>query len=570
MENESNTTLSAQQLLSWLMIGSDEEDLSVDDDISVQSSEDIIPNLSNYEIVEKIGDAGQGQVWHGIHLGTQKHVAIKVPKFPGYSSQQLFKRFEREIGVMSRVEHPNIVQILDSDIHKGIYFYAMELVNGPHLDEYVRQNHLLLRDILRLFAEICEAVEFMHEKGVIHRDLKPSNILVSEDGVPNILDFGLAKIETEEAHYTTLTTDDSRAGTPAFMSPEQASGHSGEAGPASDIFSLGIILYNLLTNEYPIDLSGTRDDVLGRISQVKIKYTDSKKIDNELKKIFKHIFQKDPKDRYKSARELYTDINNYLDNKPLIAGSGSILYKSCKFVKRHKKAVVLSGAAACATIAYAGIMTNYNKHNYIDKFNYAQGTELAAAANWEQLFSTYPEPMPSIVFNNQVKELTPLDDDFVIVPSYTLHAVSPERTYQSKSEDVSVSIDISYDGYWSENAGVAFCIQDKDNFYYAELVTKTESGDCLYIKKTVNGKTTDLAFKNRLALDITHDFNLLVSYSQSGELSVELTDKTSSQTAAAIYGIKDSSFNCGRAGIITLNAKHTFLDNFKVKTKNHQ
>lgn len=548
------------------MIGSDEDD--VDECLEECQQDSPIPQLCDYEIISKIGDAGQSQVWHAIHLGTRKEVAIKIPKFPGYSSQQLFKRFEREIGTISRIEHPNIVRIIDSDIHKGVYFYAMELIKGQHLDDYTITNKLGKKEILILFSRICSGIDFMHGKGVIHRDLKPSNILVSDDGVPHILDFGLAKFDFEDENALTLTAEISRAGTPAFMSPEQASGDSSKAGVGSDIFSLGIMLYYLITGEYPFDLSGSREEVMSRIAQARLKPLAINKLDSELIKIFQHIFQKEPGDRYKSVRELSCDIENYLAQKPLLAGSGSAYYKMCRYVKKNKNAFLAGALALAATLSYVGYLWHYNIHNLNESFDYPQGTVLAETGLWQQMFSTYPEPISSIVFNGQLKEKNPEQADFVIVSGYTLHAISKERYFQKEGESLVGSIEISYDGYWSESVGLAFGIQDKDNFYFAELATKTAENDVLSVKKYVKGEVIDIAFKNRLKLDTSQVYILKVRYDSNEKLiSVELNNKSLNQPTAEIYQLRDESFNSGQVGIITMNAHHSFLDNLSVSKK---
>jgi len=147
------------------------------------------PQIEGYEILGKLGEAGQGQIWRALQLSTNRQVALKVPRAGLISSDKALARFEREVELAAALKHPNIAQIHDSGIHQGIYYYAMDLIEGMQLDEYVKQHDLNFRQILELMKTIDQAVQHAHQNGVIHRDLKPSNIVVTEDGQPYIVDF---------------------------------------------------------------------------------------------------------------------------------------------------------------------------------------------------------------------------------------------------------------------------------------------------------------------------------------------------------------------------------------------
>lgn len=151
------------------------------------------PEISGYRITGKLGEAGQGQVWRAVQLSTKREVALKTPRMEFPRSKKYSARFEREVELAASLRHPNIAQIHDSGIHQGLYFYSMDLIEGLHLDEYVKHCKLSYPQILELMRTICQAVQHAHQHGVIHRDLKPSNILVNKDGQPQIVDFGLAK-----------------------------------------------------------------------------------------------------------------------------------------------------------------------------------------------------------------------------------------------------------------------------------------------------------------------------------------------------------------------------------------
>ena len=181
--------LSGKKIAHLLSIGR-EDDFS---DLGHKDKKVADLSIDGYEIIEKIAEAGQGQVWKAIQLSTGRQVAIKAPRVKSVHSEETILRFEREIELVARLKHPNIARIYDSGVDQGQYYYVMDFVGGLNLDEYARQNKLTYRQILNLFRTICLAVQHAHQNRVIHRDLKPSNIIISGDGNPYIVDFGLAK-----------------------------------------------------------------------------------------------------------------------------------------------------------------------------------------------------------------------------------------------------------------------------------------------------------------------------------------------------------------------------------------
>ena len=299
------------------------------------------PDIDGYEVISKLGEAGQGQVWRALHLGTHLEVALKVPRVGLSSSRKALARFEREVEVAARLRHPNIARIHDSGVHQGLYYYTMDLIEGVNLDQYVRQAHLSHQEILKLMRIICQAVQYAHQNGVIHRDLKPSNIVVAKDGKPFIVDFGLAKSLLEDDLNITVSADGEAAGTPAYMSPEQAAGRLDEIDTRTDVYSLGVMLFALLIGEYPHDLSGSRGEVLRRIAEEEVRRPRKldPKLDKDLEVLLLKSLENAPDRRYVSAGELARDIDNYLNGAPLIAGPQSGLYQVRKFVRRHKSLV---------------------------------------------------------------------------------------------------------------------------------------------------------------------------------------------------------------------------------------
>lgn len=273
------------------------------------------PRFPGYVLLEKIGEGGMGVVWKSRQESTGRPVAVKLLSQRALGSERQQKRFEREVHLAARLEHPNIVRIYDSGLQQGMYFYAMEMIDGATLDRYVTEKALSSVEILKLFVRICEAIHFAHDKGVIHRDLKPSNILITADGQPHVLDFGLAKAIEDENELTISVSGDA-AGTPAYMSPEQAEGRHDVVNERSDIFSLGVMLYRLLVGDTPHELTGTRYQVLKRIvdQDVRPPRTRNPEISRELEQILLKALARKPEERYVSVVEMSQAMQAYIAN----------------------------------------------------------------------------------------------------------------------------------------------------------------------------------------------------------------------------------------------------------------
>ena len=262
-----------------------------------------VPEIEGYRIIERLGHGGMGTVWRAEQLSTRREVALKLMSAAQFGSEKAQTRFEREVELTARLDHPNIARVYDSGLRHGMYYYAMELIDGMPLDRYVRSKSLSNNQILVLVQKVCQAVLYAHLRAVVHRDLKPSNILVDSDGRPHVLDFGLAKALLEDDEALTISVEGQIAGTPAYMSPEQAAGHHNQTDTRTDVFSLGVILYELLTGQPPHDRTGSMIDLLNRISEGKVKRPReiNKSIDSELEAILLKSLAVDPDKRYASA-----------------------------------------------------------------------------------------------------------------------------------------------------------------------------------------------------------------------------------------------------------------------------
>lgn len=306
--------------------------------------------IAGYDLLEEVSRGGQGIVYRATQKSTKREVAVKVLREGVWASREARRRFEREVELAASLRHPNIIGVLDSGVTAdGRQFCAMDFIRGTRLDRFADQRCLDLRRRLELFAHVCDAVNYAHQRGVMHRDLKPSNIFVDEQGEPRILDFGLAKQTLEATDATVMTTTAMVAGTLPYISPEQARGRPDEIDIRSDVYSLGVVLYELLTGRYPYAVDGDVTTILRNVmetpptrpsrandaSQAKPTVRDIH-IGDELDTIILKALSKERDRRYQTAGELARDIRHWLAGEAIEAKRDSHWYVIRKSLQRYR------------------------------------------------------------------------------------------------------------------------------------------------------------------------------------------------------------------------------------------
>jgi hypothetical protein len=308
-----------------------------------------------YKLIAPLGKGGMGAVWRAVREeeGFEQPVAIKFVH-EGLSDN-LLDRFRRERQILAQLNHPNIARILDGGTVDGLPYLVMELIEGRPLVAYADQQQLGLDDRVRLFRMVCEAVQYAHQRLVVHRDLKPANILVTADGAPKLLDFGIAKIlaEDDPDRAATQTLTGFMMMTPDYASPEQVRGEP--VSTATDVYSLGAILYELLSGHRPHGLSSyDAAELVERICNTDT-VAPSKRgkpaLRGDLDTIILKAMQKDPARRYGSADQLSEDLRRYLTGLPVLARPDTLRYRMAKYARRHTWGLTSAAAVVLALIA---------------------------------------------------------------------------------------------------------------------------------------------------------------------------------------------------------------------------
>jgi len=277
-------------------------------------------DFGDYRLEEEIGRGGMGIVYRASRFSDGELVAIKMILKGDFASDTDRQRFEAEADAASRLNHPNIIPIYEIGEHQGRSFFCMKLITGQSLSERLSRGPLPPQRAAKIMNEISDAISFAHQNGILHRDLKPSNIMLDDDWTAYVADFGLAK---EANGRTSLTRSGAILGTPSYMSPEQATGHRGEVGITSDVYSLGAVLYHLLTGHPPFMGSTPVETVLMVLEQDPVApRVLNRRVDRRLENIAMQCLQKPQDLRYSSATDLRNDLRAFLNNESVAASEG--------------------------------------------------------------------------------------------------------------------------------------------------------------------------------------------------------------------------------------------------------
>jgi eukaryotic-like serine/threonine-protein kinase len=318
-------------------------------------------NIGRYRIIRVLGEGGMGTVYEAEQDMPRRSVALKVIK-ACWASPQLLIRFHQESQVLGSLHHPGIAQIYEAgsaETSSGIQpFFAMELIHGQPLNRYANSCNLNLRQRLLLMIKICDAVQHAHHRGIIHRDLKPGNIMVDDTGQPKILDFGLARATDSDSEATRQTDVGQLLGTLAYMSPEQVLADPLALDTRSDVYALGVILYELLAGKLPYALSRQLHEAVRTIqeSDPAPLSTLNRVYRGDIETIVAKALEKDKSRRYASAADLAGDIRRHLDDQPITAKPPSASYQLQKFAKRHK--ALVTGVVAVFLALVLGVVVS--------------------------------------------------------------------------------------------------------------------------------------------------------------------------------------------------------------------
>ncbi len=319
-----------------------------------------LPTIPGYELEAEVGRGGMGVVYRARQLGLNRAVALKMIVAAEHASSEQRSRFRTEAEAVARLQHPNIIQIHEIGQYNGLPFFSMEFVAGGSLAENLNRVPQPAVEAARTIETLARAVQAAHERGVVHRDLKPENILLTEEGLLKVTDFGLAKqVDIDSGQ----TQTGSVLGTPSYMAPEQAAGKTSEIGPASDVYALGAILFEMLVGRPPFQASTPYETIRQVLNQDPLPPSRIQaETPRDLETVCLKCLDKRIDHRYASATELAEDLRRFLAGEPIMAKPSSVFGRGLKFARRRPAVAALSMVSLAAVFTILIIGTIYNAH----------------------------------------------------------------------------------------------------------------------------------------------------------------------------------------------------------------
>ena len=311
--------------------------------------------FGDYELLAEVGRGGMGVVYRARQTKLNRIVALKMILTGRLASELEVKRFQQEAGAAANLQHPNIVAVHEVGEHESQHYYSMDLVEGRSLAELAREQPLSTKQAARYIKIVADAINYAHEKGTLHRDIKPTNILIDPRDERRITDFGLARCKDFDSH---LTASGQLVGTPAFMSPEQAEGETNAIGPASDVYSVGAVLYYLLTQRPPFSaesLADLLDQVIHREPVSPGLLNPS--VPRDLQTISLKCLQKDPAHRFQSAQQLSDELGRFCSGKPILSRPPNVVERTWRWCARNRAIAGSLATAALVLVAGTAIIT---------------------------------------------------------------------------------------------------------------------------------------------------------------------------------------------------------------------
>lgn len=358
------------------------------------------PELEGYDVIDIIGRGGMGIVYEAYQRSTGRCVALKFMLDAATNTESGRRRFEREVELIARLQHPNVVSVIDSGVLRGRHYYIMDYVEGRCLDEAYIPGECEINAALRIIAGIARAIDFAHQHGVLHRDLKPGNVLIDEFGEPQLLDFGLAKaIEGDGDVDMTLSQPGQLLGTLGYMPPEQARGDMPKISIRSDVYSVGAIAYELITGRLPCEVDGSLGEILRRIElqPPSRPSTIRRKVGPDIDAMLLKALEKEPTARYPTAAAFADDIERFLRGEPILARPVGPLVRGARWVRRNRTISTVAAAALAlivlvTSIAFVKITGERDKTQAVLLDNIERLEEIPVDGSKEEIIAAFLDP----------------------------------------------------------------------------------------------------------------------------------------------------------------------------------